>query len=102
MCSSDLVLEALAFLGLGSLVLLIPTACMGATLPILASGVVRRAAQIGKRVGWLYAINTFGAVGGTVLAAFYLIPNLGLWQTSFRSEERRVGKEGRSRWSPYH
>src|SRR2546430_13891909 len=21
---------------------------------------------------------------------------------SFRSEERRVGKEGRSRWSPYH
>ncbi len=77
------VLEALAFLGLGSLVLLIPTACMGATLPILASGVVRRAAQIGKRVGWLYAINTFGAVGGTVLAAFYLIPNLGLWQTSF-------------------
>src|SRR2546422_11634142 len=24
----------------------------------------------------------------------------GLWQ--FRSEERRVGKECRSRWSPYH
>src|SRR3990167_11500613 len=23
----------------------------------------------------------------------------GIWQ---RSEERRVGKEGRSRWSPYH
>src|ERR1044072_10061027 len=22
--------------------------------------------------------------------------------TQFRSEERRVGKEGRSRWSPYH
>src|SRR2546422_10068444 len=22
--------------------------------------------------------------------------------TAFRSEERRVGKEGRSRWSPYH
>ena len=24
------------------------------------------------------------------------------WQTLFRSEERRVGKECRSRWSPYH
>ena len=24
------------------------------------------------------------------------------WQTSVRSEERRVGKECRSRWSPYH
>ena len=23
-------------------------------------------------------------------------------QTAFRSEERRVGKECRSRWSPYH
>lgn len=76
-------LEALCFLGLGCLVLFIPTFCMGATLPILASGVVKRRRQIGRRVGWLYALNTFGAVLGTVLAAFYLIPKMGLWQTSF-------------------
>ena len=25
-----------------------------------------------------------------------------LFSTGFRSEERRVGKECRSRWSPYH
>ena len=25
-----------------------------------------------------------------------------VWQFSTRSEERRVGKECRSRWSPYH
>ena len=25
-----------------------------------------------------------------------------IWATSDRSEERRVGKECRSRWSPYH
>jgi len=24
------------------------------------------------------------------------------WEISYRSEERRVGKECRSRWSPYH
>ena len=24
------------------------------------------------------------------------------WEKAFRSEERRVGKECRSRWSPYH
>src|SRR3712207_7246028 len=24
------------------------------------------------------------------------------WQADLRSEERRVGKEGRSRWAPYH
>ena len=25
-----------------------------------------------------------------------------IWGVSYRSEERRVGKECRSRWSPYH
>ena len=30
----------------------------------------------------------------------YLIPNIVIRKT--RSEERRVGKECRSRWSPYH
>ena len=29
-------------------------------------------------------------------------PNLSCWGTGERSEERRVGKECRSRWSPYH
>src|SRR2546430_7881910 len=28
--------------------------------------------------------------------------SFGRWRTRSRSEERRVGKEGRSRWSPYH
>lgn len=75
--------EALAHLALGCLVLFIPTACMGATLPILAKGLIHRSAQIGRRIGWLYSLNTFGAVAGTVLAAFLLIPSLGLWKASF-------------------
>src|SRR5258707_8456945 len=29
-------------------------------------------------------------------------PYHGPWSASMRSEERRVGKECRSRWSPYH
>ena len=29
-------------------------------------------------------------------------PNMSLWEDFRRSEERRVGKECRSRWSPYH
>ena len=36
-------------------------------------------------------IATFAAVGAGICYAFYV-----------RSEERRVGKECRSRWSPYH
>ena len=31
-----------------------------------------------------------------------LIGDLGAGKTTMRSEERRVGKECRSRWSPYH
>src|SRR3989440_6991309 len=36
-----------------------------------------------------------GPAGGTLIAA-------GITASTFRSEERRVGKECRSRWSPYH
>ena len=36
---------------------------------------------------------------------YYMVGELTGWDASnkdFRSEERRVGKECRSRWSPYH
>src|SRR5258708_29669609 len=38
-------------------------------------------------------------LGGVVVLR---IPNDGPYAAPSRSEERRVGKEGRSRWSPYH
>src|SRR3989440_3161372 len=38
-----------------------------------------------------------------VLARSFCLPAAGVHQKTFRrSEERRVGKECRSRWSPYH
>ena len=37
-----------------------------------------------------------------VFALFMLIFSGGLKAAEERSEERRVGKECRSRWSPYH
>ena len=36
------------------------------------------------------------------LSGFSFQPPFGLDTTAYRSEERRVGKECRSRWSPYH
>ena len=51
---------------------------MGATLPLLTKYVVKNEQQIGPRVGLLYATNTVGAVGGTVVAGFVLLPALGL------------------------
>ena len=68
-------------LGAAFSVLLPPTAFMGATLPLLARYAVRREEEIGSRVGLLYAINTAGAIGGTLCAAFWLMPELGLRRT---------------------
>lgn len=61
-----------------AVVLLVPTTLMGATLPLLSRFVVRRAADAGRRIGALYAVNTFGAVCGTAAAGFLLIPALGV------------------------
>lgn len=63
---------------LSSLVLLVPTALMGATMPIVIKSSLSRMEGLGSRVGVLYAANTAGAIAGTLLAGLYLIPQVGL------------------------
>lgn len=58
--------------------LIVPTVLMGATLPILSRVIVTRVARVGRELGSLYAINTVGAVAGSLAAGFYLIGRLGL------------------------
>ncbi len=58
--------------------LIIPTVLMGATLPILSRVIVKRLSRVGQELGGLYAINTVGAVAGSLAAGFYLIGRLGL------------------------
>ncbi len=70
--------SALFYLGASFLILLVPTALMGATLPLLARYAVHRDAEVGPRVGLLYTANTVGAAAGTLFAAFLLLPRLGL------------------------
>lgn len=65
-----------------ALILLPPTTCMGATLPLLSRFVTTSLAQVGDRVGTLYAINTLGAVVGAMSTGFVLLPLLGLQQTT--------------------
>lgn len=65
----------------GTLLLLLPaTAAMGATLPAVER-VCAGLRQRSDRVAGLYACNTFGAVLGTLLATFALVPALGLATT---------------------
>jgi spermidine synthase len=68
---------------LGGVILLVPTTFMGATLPVLVRYVTLRGSALGRSVGQLYGINTFGAVLGTVAAGFWLIPTLGLLHTTW-------------------
>ncbi|MEW6188236.1 MAG: fused MFS/spermidine synthase [Thermodesulfobacteriota bacterium] len=64
-----------------SVVLVIPTTCMGATLPILSRWAVQRQSTLGITIGRLYSLNTFGAVFGTALSGFFLLPLLGVNKT---------------------
>jgi len=61
--------------------LLVPTTCMGATLPALCRFVTDRIDEAGQQVGRLYAVNTAGAVLGVWAAGFLLLPKLGLSAT---------------------
>ncbi|MBI4863976.1 MAG: fused MFS/spermidine synthase [Candidatus Riflebacteria bacterium] len=58
--------------------LLIPTTLMGATLPVLASGLSRRGTSVSETVGLLYAINSLGAVLGSLGSSFVILPALGI------------------------
>lgn len=58
--------------------LLPPTFLMGGTLPVLSRVIVTRRDALGRGMGLLYAVNTFGAVLGCFLAGFTLIATLGL------------------------
>jgi len=71
-------LAGLFYVACSFAILIVPTAMMGATLPLLTRHAVRSESEITGRVGVLYAVNTAGAVAGTLVAAFLLMPQLGL------------------------
>lgn len=60
------------------LILSVPTAAMGATLPLLVHHFTREDATFKKNISWFYAINTFGAAAGVLLAGFFLIEYAGV------------------------
>ena len=64
------------------LILLPPTALMGATLPVLAKHLVRERRQLASRVGLLYGLNTLGAATGCFLVGFLLIGMIGVVQSA--------------------
>ncbi len=64
-------------------VLLVPTSLMGASLPLVLKSSLASDQAIGSRFATLYAANTAGAIGGTLLVGFVLIERVGI-ATSFQ------------------
>jgi len=60
----------LVFLGL-------PTVCLGAAFPLVSKICSRQLTNVGRAIGMAYAINSGGAVLGSFVAGFLLIPLLG-------------------------
>lgn len=57
--------------------LLVPSALMGATFPALCESLLRSARAVDRRLGWIYGLNTLGAATGALAAGFVLIEHLG-------------------------
>ena len=79
-------------------VLLVPTTCMGGTLPVLAQGLAADRVRPGRTVGALYALNTFGAVLGVMAAGYGLLPLLGNRLTSWLAATANLGIGALALW----
>jgi predicted membrane-bound spermidine synthase len=65
------------------ILLLLPTTCMGATLPMLVAYTVRTSGNVGVSVGALYETNTLGAAIGAFLSGLVLFVVLSLDRVIF-------------------
>jgi spermidine synthase len=66
---------------LAALGMIVPTTLMGGTLPVLSRFVAARPEGLRGHLAFLYALNTLGAVAGTLAAGFLLLPRLGVSRT---------------------
>ncbi len=56
----------------------LPALFMGAAYPLATAAIAALPAAVGRRAGTVYFANTAGAVAGSIMAAFVLMPTLGL------------------------
>lgn len=63
------------------LVMIVPTFFIGAALPLAAKAASNQLGRLGRSVGTIYASNTVGAIVGSFMAGFILIPLLGTQMT---------------------
>lgn len=59
-------------------VMLIPTLLLGCTFPLVSRICVTGMEGLGRTVGGVYAVNCIGAIAGSFLAGFVIIPTIGV------------------------
>jgi len=64
-----------------AVLMFIPTFLMGGTFPVISQLYIRKEAKIGKGIGLLYGINTFGGILGAGLTGYFLIGLIGQRET---------------------
>ncbi|MFC1712568.1 fused MFS/spermidine synthase [Candidatus Poribacteria bacterium] len=63
------------------LVMIIPTILLGSLFPMVTQICTRNYAELGRKVGTVYSVNTLGNIGGSFASGFILIPHLGMQNT---------------------
>ena len=63
------------------LVMLIPTVCLGVTLPLASRVATAELARTGRSVGGVFSVNTLGTVLGAAITGLWLMPWFGLART---------------------
>jgi len=66
----------------GGLILFLPAVCFGATIPLVTQMCARGIEGVGGLVGRIYAVNTVGAVLGSLGVTFVLVPTIGMYRTA--------------------
>ncbi len=74
-------IELLLNFSITFLVLILPTFLMGAAFPLVCSIYTKSVKKLGNDIGEVYAYNTVGAIFGSLIAGFILIPQFGVIQS---------------------
>jgi spermidine synthase len=79
--------------------LVLPTTAMGATLPVVVSGLSRSPDRFGCVLGRLYGLNTLGAVVGVLGAELFLIDRAGMIGSAWVAALLDLGAAGGAWWA---
>ncbi|MBL8920929.1 MAG: fused MFS/spermidine synthase [Myxococcaceae bacterium] len=69
-------------IAVSTIVLLPPTFLMGATLPFVSVGVIEKDEDAGPGTALIYGLNTLGGCLGAFFVTFFMLPNLGVFQST--------------------